>query len=236
MGNKCILLGIILGGIFGLICYIACNNIYASLFVLIITILEFAIIIRKRFCNHERKMNRFHESYHFINNFIVSLSVKGSIKASLENAILGGSESFKDEIECIHKLSDMEKLLYLKKYFHFHTYQLFIDILLLWIDEGGDILEMTGYLTNLLRNDEEYVSYAKQENSKVLSEFSILWMFSLAILFSLRFVLNEFYSSILKQTLYPFLIAIVFIFLLGSIELLTRRICNIEIKGWNDEK
>ena len=184
----------------------------------------------------EKKIFRYDEAYYFINNFIVSLSIKGSIQASLEHAILGGTENFKNEIDCIHDLNDIEKILYLKKYFHFKSYQLFVDIIFLWMDEGGNILQMTSYLANLLRNEEEYISFAKQQNKHVLAEFLVLWAFSLGILFSLRFVLHEFYSMVLNQVYYPILVGLVFLFVLVSIEIFTRRICNIQIKGWNYEK
>ncbi len=236
MANKVLLLGILLSFVFGFVCYVVSENLIVSIAVCILTILHFSLFIYKRIKQYEKKLFRYNESYYFINNFIVSLSIKGSIQSSLENAILGGSENFKDEIECVHDLNDIEKILYLKKYFHFRSYQLFVDVIFLWMDEGGNILEMTSYLTNLLRNEEEYISYSKQQNKRVLTEFSILWAFSLGILFSLRFVLNEFYSMIVKQTIFPIMIGALFLFVIFSNELIVRKICNVQIKGWNYEK
>ena len=236
MGNRVLIAGIFLSIIFGFMSYVVCNNWIASIVICGLSILHFSILIYRRIKEYDEKLFRCNESYYFINNFIVSLSIKGSIQASLEHAILGGSDDFKDEIDCVHDLSDIEKILYLKKYFHFKSYQLFVDIIFLWMDEGGNILEMTGYLTNLLRNEEEYISFSKLQNKRVLTEFCVLWAFSLGILFSLRFVLHEFYSMILKQDIYPLLVGSVFLFVMFSIELLSRRICNIQIKGWNYEK
>ena len=236
MANKVLVIGVVISLLFGCMCYVVCNNLIAAIAITVLSILHFSIIIYRRIKDYEEKLFRYNESYYFINNFIVSLSIKGSIQASLEHSNLGGSDDFKSEIDCIHDLNDIEKILYLKKYFYFKSYQLFVDIIFLWMDEGGNILEMTGYLTNLLRNEEEYISFAKLQNKRVLTEFCVLWTFSLGILFSLRFVLHEFYSMILKQTIYPILVSVVFLFVMLSIELLTRRICNIQIKGWNYEK
>lgn len=234
--NRPVIIGLILSIANSVICYLSTDNYYVSGTIAILTILFFILVINRDFRRFLLKIDRFHECYHFINNFIVSLSIKGSIPASLEHALSGGSNSLEDEFELMSNMKEEEKVIYLNKYFPFFSYHLFSDIILLWSDEGGDILSMSSYLINELRKEEEYISFCEQENKKILIEFSILWIFSLAILFSLRFVLKDFYPIIIQQFFYPYAVGMVFVVLLISIWLIARQMFNIKLKGWDDEK
>lgn len=234
--SKTNLVGILLSIIFAFITWVATGNIIISAVVLVLTLLEFILIVNKRFKNHDIKIARFRECYHFVNNFIVSLSIKGSIISSLENVTSAASDSLLDVLDGVQDMNENEKLMYLKRYFPFYSYQLFIDIILLWLEEGGNILEMSQYLINNLRSEEEYISYCEKTNKKTMFEFSVLWAFTLVILFVLRFVLSTFYELFTKQLLYIVGIGMVFVLALLSIEILTRKMVDIEIKGWTDER
>jgi len=234
--NKVSLIGILISFACGLVAYISSNNMYVGIGVLICLLFYFIFVINKRFARFFHKIQRFHECYHFINNFIVSLSIKGSIPSSLENASYGGSDEFLEEFDMMSNMKEEEKILYLKKYFPFHSYQLFSDIVLLWCDEGGDILSMSNHLSNQLREEEDYIAFCEKENKKRVVEFSILWIFALGILFSLRFVLKDFYSTITKQLFYPIAIAGIFLLVAFSIELITKQMINVQIKGFEDER
>lgn len=229
--NKSVLIGVVLSLVFGLVAYVASNSIFVSLTVLLLTLIYFVIVIRKRFSQYEKRIADFYECFHFINNFIVSLSIKASVSSSYESTIKTCSEEIINIDYSIKGMTDNEKLIYLKRIFKFDFYQLFVDIVDMWCEEGGNILEMSNYLTNELREQEEYLSFVTIENKKKLVEFSVLWLFSLLILFILRFALNDFYSSICNQSFYPFAIGGFFLVILLSIELITREISNLQIGG-----
>ena len=234
--NKTTFLGFSVALVFGVVAFTSTSNVILTLSVFAITSLYFLFIVSKRFNQNQIKLSRFHECYHFINNFIVSLSIKGSVQASFENATYVISDSFRDVLDSIKEMNDFEKLQYLKKYFIFHSYYLFTDLVTLWTDEGGDILEMTTHLCNKLRQEEEYISFCESQNKKHIIEFSILWFITLTILFVLRFVLKDFYSIITKQLFFPISIGFLFLLILCSIDLATRKMTKIEIKGWKNER
>lgn len=233
--NKSVIFGLVLSVIFAIICYIASDSIIASSVVFLATILYFLFIIAKRFKTFALKTTRFHQVYCFINNFLISLSIKESIRGAFESAADSLGDDFQEESDAIVDLTENEKILYLQRYFPFHIYQLFTDVVTLWCEQGGDILSMSTYLTNEIREIEEYILFCESTSRKTSFEFAILWLFSLTILFILRFVLADFYSYILKQTFYPYAIMSIFFIVLLSIELLTRRITKLEIKGWSNE-
>ncbi|HOZ02716.1 MAG TPA: hypothetical protein PKV57_02820, partial [Bacilli bacterium] len=78
-----------------------------------------------------------------------------------------------------------------------------------------------------------YIIFCQSENRKIVVEFSLLWAFSLLILSILRLVLADFYHSITQQAFYPYAVLCIFLILLFSIELLTKRMTKIDIRGWN---
>jgi len=230
--NKSILIGALLSSIFAFVCHFATENLWISLLTFLLTFLYFSLIINMRFKKFNQMVKRFHDCYYFINNFIVSLSVKESISGAFLTAAESLGEDFLEEQEGITDLTENEKVVYLRRYFPFHLYVLFSDIVLLWCEQGGDILAMSNHLNNESRETEEYILFCQSENRKIIIEFSLLWSFSLAILSILRLVLTDFYRSIVHQVFYPYAIFCIFLILLFSIEILTKRMTKIDIRGW----
>ena len=182
------------------------------------------------------KINRFHECYYFVNNFVVSLSIKESLSAAFESVIGYGGESFKEVLSTINDLPEMDKLKYLQKYFKFHVYRLFTDLLDVFMEEGGDVIKMSQYLINDMRMIEEYIIQTDNMTKRKAFEFITLWAFSLIILVSLRFALSQFYSYIIGNVFYLGGIIIFFLFILFSCHILLTKINKIELRGWIDEK
>lgn len=234
--NKTIGISLIVSLILGGATYIATNNIFLSIGILIISLGYAFLFVNKRISKFEKKINRFHETYHFINNFIISLSIKKSLVAAFENVYNGSSDELKDQIDSIRHLKENEKLKYLNKYFFFNSYEMFTDLISLWNEEGGDVLSMTNYLLNQLRLEEEYITFSEINNKKVLIEFSILWAIVIGILCILRFALADFYFLIAEQFFFQVAVSIFMIFILTSAECLLRKITNIELKEIKNEK
>ena len=182
---------------------------------------------------HEIKLTRFHECYHFINNFIISLSIKKSISGALETTVNSMPSEFIDQYNSLENMSDNEKLNYLSTYFIFNVYQLFLQILAVWQDEGGDIIAMSKYLTSEIRNNEEYLSKCETLTKRKYFEIGVLWMLCLAILIFLRFALKDFYTKIKGQLVFIISITLLALFILFSIYLLVRKATTVAIKGDN---
>ncbi|MFA6675799.1 MAG: hypothetical protein WCS49_02875 [Bacilli bacterium] len=233
--NKTLFIGLVLAIVFSFICYVASDSIFVSAITFVLTIVYFFLVVARRFQKFNAKIKRFHHCFYFINNFLVSLSIRKSISEAFHHAANALDEEFKEEEEAMKDMMENEKILYLQRYFPFHLYQLFSDIVMLWCEQGGDILLMSNYLYNQARETEEYILYCESVNRKTTIEFSVLWLFSLTILFILRFVLSDFYIYIVKQTFYSYAILGIFLIVLLSIELLTKHMTKIEIRGWNND-
>ena len=234
--NNVLTIGIIISVILGVAGFVASNNYIVGAVILILSILYFVFLANPLFKKYLLKINRFNECYNFINNYIVSLSMKNSIVSAYESAISSMPESFSQYIENIETFSEEDKLEHIHKYFRFHVFSLFIDLINIYQDEGGDILEMSHYLLEEARQVEEYISTSKLIAKKKMVEFAILWLLTLGIMIFLRFALSQFFITISKQFYYPIGIGMICLFCLFSIHFALLKMCKLNVRGWNDSE
>ena len=229
-----VVVGIVVSLAFAGLIYMASENIFTCLIIFILTLVFFVFLVRRLLNKYQEKTRRYHQCYHFINNYLVSLSIKGSLGAALENSYSTADKQTQEIIDSIKELDEEEKLSYLTKYFKFDVYRLFLDTVSLWKEQGGDILSMSQYLMNQIRLKEEYVITCEAMHRSKVIEFVVLWSIALAILGSLRFALSQFYAYISKTLFYQIGIASLFVFVLLSIYVMVIRITKITLEGWRD--
>ena len=144
------------------------------------------------------------------------------------------SEDFISSIENIEAFSQKDKLDHINKYFRFHVFSLFVDLINIYEEQGGNILEMSHYLLEETRLIEEYISSSKNVTKKKMVEFAILWLLTLGIMVFMRFALSQFFNVIAKQLFYPIGILFICLFCLLSIHIAICKMTKLQIRGWND--
>lgn len=231
-----LIVGIVVSFVYAGVCYIASQNIFTSLFMFLSNTAFFVLIVRGQMNKNQQKIHRYHTCFQFINTFIISLNVKGSISAALNSSYETSDESTKEILDSIKELNDDEKLNYLSKHFKFDIYRLFVDTVSLWNEQGGDILKMTQYLINQARLKEEYLIRCETIHRQKTVEFVILWSISLAILAVLRFALSQFFERIKNVIFYQIAVVAIILFSMLSIYILLRRVSNLQLEGWKDEE
>ena len=231
-----IALGIIVSFVFAGVTFIASQNIFSSLIILAVYTAFFVLIARRQINKNEQKIHRYHQCFQFINSYLISLNVKGSLNAAMESSYETADEGTKEIIDSIKELSEQEKLSYLTKYFTFDLYHLFVDTVSLWSEQGGDILKMSHHLVDQARLKEEYLLTCESLNKSKTVEFVVLWAIALVILAALRFALSQFFDRISKTIVYQVAVIVVILFALFSIYILILRITNVNLEGWKDEE
>ena len=216
------------------IMFLATENIFLTLGVLATFVLFSFLFYIPMLTKFEKVSKRFHECYHFINNFIISLSIKKTISSALENTVLSMNEEFVTMFNSIENTDDMEKIRYLSGgYFPFHVYRLFVQIVELYEEHGGDVLESSKYLLNQCRYNEEYVSTTASLAKSKYFNFFVLWGIALSILVLLRFTLTDFYGYIKGQIVFTISLGVLSLFVAFSIFLLISKATSLELKGYN---
>lgn len=231
-----IIVGVVVSFVLAGISYIACQNLISTLSIFLITNTFFVFIVKRQMDKTQLKIHRYHQCFQFINSFIVSLNIKGSMSAAMESAYETADESTREILDSINEMNEEEKVSYLQKYFKFDLYRLFVDTISLWNEQGGDILQMSRYLVDQVRLKEQYLITCQSLHKSKTIEFVVLWAITLSILAALRFSLSQFFSYINKTIIYQVAVVITMLFTLFSIFILVQRITKLNLEGWNDEK
>ena len=220
--------------IIAVVFYLASDNYFIAIGVFIVYFIVGLFVFLPLLGRHTKVCERYHECYHFVNNFIIALSIKKSIGAALENAVYSMTSDFQDMVAKLDNMDDAQKLRYLQgSYFPFHTYQLFIHVIELYQEEGGDILQMSKYLIADARNAEEYINTTSSISKRKYMEITVLWLFSLAILVILRFSLQSFYNIIKEQLFFQISLVAISLFVLVCYWVLFLRGTNVHLKGYD---
>lgn len=234
--NNTVILFIIFSLLFGAVTFVSTNSLLCSGGVILISLLYFLFIAQKILKSYFLKSRRFHSCYTFINSFIISLSIKGSLMSAFDYVKLSMDKEYLSLVDGIASLKDEEKLDYLKSYFDFDIYKLFLSVIDIYINQGGDIFSISHYLILELRRNEDYLLKSESIGKRRIIDFALLWFFSLIILVILRFALSQFYSFITSLMLYKISIVGLFILILVSIHFLIRKYTQVFIRGFENVK
>ena len=231
-----VLVGIVVSLVFAGVTFIASQNIFSAIVVLIVFIAFFVLIARRLVNNSQQKVHRYHECYQFINSFIISLNVKGSLSSALQSSYDTADSGTREILDSIKELNDEEELSYLVKYFKFDLYHLFVDTVSLWNEQGGDIIKMSHHLIDQVRLKEEYLLACESINKSKSVEFIVLWGIALMILAALRFALSQFFTRISQTVFYQVAVVVTMLFALASIYILIKRLTNLKLEGWKEDE
>lgn len=216
--------------------FFSTNSIPVTIAIFVLSLAYFFSLGYMRIKKSMVKTSRYHSCFQFINNFIVALSVKRTIGLALETTMDTFDEELKREINSVEHLDDMEKLEYLEKYFHFDVYKLFLSVISLYVEQGGNILDMSSNLLSEIRLDEEYINEINSYAKGKCFEFGMLWTISLAILIIIRVVLSQFYASFTSLLFYQLAVGGICLFVLFTVDILIRHLSSLDIRGWKHEK
>lgn len=228
--KKTDLIFILIGFMLGVVCYLATNNYIFSISTFLILVIDYFLLMRKKFNNCFSLIERVHTSYHFINSFVVSMSVKDSLEDAYQNGIRINNATLNAETKELTEMPVIDRVRYLKGYFNLSIYKMFLNVLDLYQDQGGNILSMSDNLIRECTRTEKVLSDTLAIGYKHLSEFIILWIMSFGILLFMRFSLVEFYQSMLNTSLVVFMLFVFFLICIASINLFVNAFTNLTIK------
>lgn len=187
---------------FGAICFVTTGNIYIALATLIIFFMVFAFLVNPLVKRSLTKKRKGHELFHFINHFIISLAVTLSIDQAFNDSVIDIKGEFKEVVDSIDMMTTSDKLTYLRQYFESDLYQVFLSIVMLFQEEGGDLLEMSSTLLTEATKNEEKQNATEGLEKKSIVQFSSMWFLSTLILAFLRFGLANFYDTLTTNVPY----------------------------------
>lgn len=208
----CFFIGASMGGI----AYLVTESFYflAAVFLLFFCAFFFVIspMIHRFLVRHRKR----HESYGFINSFIVTLSVTASLEKAYASAFEGTEGEEKDILLSLEEYPVIQRVEYLASYFHSSLFDMFLSVLHIYLEQGGDILALSSLLLEEATRVEDAGNQIRKESLGVFVQYLLLWLMALAVLAFLRFGLANFYGSLVKSPLFLASIGVFFLYLLGS--------------------
>ena len=228
--KKVDLIFIVVSMFIGALCYLTAANAIYALIIIILFLFDYFIFLRKRFVEYYSLKERIHICYHFINSFVITLSIKESLDDAYLNASRIKGKRFEELSNGISDKPVVEKIKYLRDYFNLAIYKMFLNIFDLYDDQGGNILKMSDNLIRECTRTEKALAETTSIGFKHLVEYIILWSMSFGILVFMRFSISDFYTSMLKNNMVGFMIFIFYILALLSLHLFINAFTNLTIK------
>ena len=218
---------LLLTGGLGAMCFLVTSSLYLSLGVAGLTVIILFFMVVPAIRKSQNVQQKRHESYLFINTFLITLSVCQSIEKSYEMAIEPAEKGFRETLNGIAHLDAMARVRYLSSYFEQPIYDMFLSILQIYLEQGGDVLKLsTTLMEELTRIEETAISLSKHA-AGVLVQWIMLWTMSLAILGFARFGLNSFYDYLRNSPSYLLMVVLYFILVDVSIVIFTSQYTGV---------
>ena len=221
---------LVISFVIGAISFAASNNVFFPIGTILVFELYYFVIARKIIKKYLSKVNTIHCCYHFINSFIITLSVKESLDDAYESGIRLENKEFNEETSNLESMPIYDRVVYLRKYFNLAVYKMFVNVLDLYQDQGGNRLNISDALMRETTRTEKALADSVSTGEKHLFEFIILWSLTFLILIFLRFGISEFYMTMLTSPLFMALLIFFFVLILASIHIFLIRFSNITIK------
>ena len=192
--------------------------------------LSYYLLLRKRIKAYQKRIDSIHCCYQFISSFIVSLSVKPSLDDAYTSACRNQTKEFDEYAANLEENETYSRIIYLRKFFNMGIYKLFINVLDIYQNEGGSIIQISDSLLKESNRIERSLRESINIGNKKIIEFILLWVITIGILIFMRFALMQFYSKMIGNIYFMVMLSIFFLFLLGSIILFCFRYLNVSIK------
>ena len=210
--------------------FLATNIIFIPFGIFLVYLLYYFVLIRKRIKNYLAKVETIHACYHFVNSFIITLSVKDSLEEAYLNGLRLAPASLTKESSEIENMTILERINFLRQYFNLAIYKMFLNIIGLYVDQGGNILNISDSLIRECTRVEKDLNESSAISNRHLVEFGILWLLSFFIMIFLRFALANFYIQMLKNPLIITLICLFYLLFLLAAHLFIYQYTSLTIK------
>lgn len=202
---------------FGAVAGLITNDVIIGVLIGALFLIVLLAFVSRMVKAHAEKTRKKHETYRFINSFIVSLSVTQSLDQAFEDAGMETSGEEKTLIESTSNMPSAERLDYLKGYFQNDLYDVFTSIIDLYAEQGGDIIALSSNLLKEASLEEGKQIQKEAVARKALLQHGTLWFLSTIILAFLRYGLSSFYEELSASLPFTLLALAYFLIALSGI-------------------
>lgn len=199
----------------GGLCYLLTDSILYSVIIFIVYVLVLSSLEPLVLIPFRRKERITFEGYSFVHSFLLSLIASSSLEEAYKSSKLSMRGELKKITDSLEPREIHDRLLALSLYFNSDIYNLFLSILRLYEEEGGDItLLAEPFLLEASEEEKELIRRNRIKKKTAFEFISLFFITSLIFVF-LRYGLSAFYG-VLKGNL-PYILCSLLYFLLALI-------------------
>ena len=181
-----------IASLLGLSAYFVSGSLFIGGGVLICSFACFFLLVGPLLSGYVRSKRRREEAGAFISSYLLSLSATSSHEKAFNAACVGRKGDLKGIVDSISALSAMEKVEYLLSYFDESVYPMFVSVLKLHQEQGGDVLRLSGeLLSESSRVLEEGIAF-HGAGIRIFVQFCLMWGLSLLVLIFMKLGLSQF--------------------------------------------
>lgn len=214
---KGILVCLLLSCLTASIAYLASSSFLLSSLVLASYFGVTVLICLPRFRLLQRKRQARKDCFRFMNSFITTCSVTSSLIKSFEVASEGAMGDMKEALSGTEGNKIEDRLTFLSSYFQSPLYEVFLSIVIIYQNRGGDILTLSSALLEEATKAEADGDKRFKGGASRMLKYGLLWAMSLGIVAFLRFALSSFYGQLLASSTFLLSLGFYFAFLLFSL-------------------
>ncbi len=206
------------------------NLFYIPLIIATVYLAYYFIYMRKKVKAYIYRVEEIHACYNFINSFVISLSVKDSYDEAYASGLRLAPKAMLEETNEIENMTIIERLKFLRQYFNLGMYKMFLNIINLYQEQGGSILNISEGLVRECTRVEKDLNETTSVSKRHLVEYIILWILSFMIVVFLRFALSSFYFQMLKLPIFVVFLTLFYLLFLVSSHLFLLQFTSLTIK------
>lgn len=192
----------------------------------------YAPMLKKRRVKERKR----HECYHFVNTFLIDLSVTKSVDLAYESSVSEVNGELKTICDGISDREALEKIEYLQSYFGEPYYPMFASMVRLYLEQGGDVLQMAEPLLKECSSCEKHGDSLDKNRNSYLLQMIALWGLSYVVLLLIRTSLNAFYINLSKSIAYVVVASLYFFLAMIGLYLFFRRYGDQDEMKWGLKK
>lgn len=175
------------------------------------------------------KSKKREECFRFVNAFIVSYAVNDAVEASYVSAAVGLSQEGKEAAEALASRSVHERLEGLASYFETPFYRMFLSLLKVQQEEGGNFMDKAEPLLNEINQSYDDHLLKEKEKGKQLGQWVALWIMSALVVLFVRIALNNNYEQISSSLPYTVIGVAYFLLVFVGFALFAGRLAEIPL-------
>ncbi|MDR1697861.1 MAG: hypothetical protein LBR37_02980 [Erysipelotrichaceae bacterium] len=202
------LISITIAVIISLYAFTLTSNLVFTAGVLVLQFILCFFLFGRIIMRSKKKVRMYETAFSFIDSFLLHLSNYRVVKDVLENRKILFDQELNAFLDKYQEYDDNTKLIEIANFYHVTEYQIFLALIKIYEENGGEILRISNRLVEIIAEKSTLLSDYKRKSALILINNIILTVLTFLILILCRFLVTDLYRVFFSTPLFLILLAI----------------------------